>query len=170
MNTAKGVRCVAWEIRNRASVAHLFTASNRIWSEVYNMECDEAHPGIQHLVAVVNPSGMRHRDEITDRICGAKFIILQSRGVCLTEEEVATWLGQSTFPEMLKRLAFKPMTVMCLAKSNALADFHSLLMTDLDDGTQMTSLVHASDSPETAKHEIELFFSNRKFFRDKRPS
>jgi nucleoside-diphosphate kinase len=117
---------------------------------------------------------MIHRFEQSGfRIVGCKMVSL---GEDLLREHYAHLTHLSFFPEILAFMQSAPVMILALAREGAVLEMRDLLgPTDSalapkgtirgDDGTdKMRNIAHASDSVESARVELERFFTAEELF------
>ena len=131
---------------------------------------------IERTLAIIKPDAVsaKNSGKIIDMIEQNGFEILHMRKINLdrakAEEFYAVHKEKPFFQDLVKFITSGPVIVMALEKENAIADWRKLMgVTDskkAEDGTVRKfygtdiekNAVHGSDSPETAKFELGIFF------------
>lgn len=138
----------------------------------------------EHTLAIIKPSAQPKAAEIIRRIEQEGFTVLAKRKFHLFPEQAThfykRYYGKVWFPKVMLKLSSGPMTIMILAKENAVNDFKKLTgprkvsvarkfaphclrsMYGLR-GDEATNGIHASESVEDARKEILYFFQNGKY-------
>ena len=103
------------------------------------------------------------------KICALKMIKIPKE---LAERHYAEHKGKSFYPSLIEYITSGPVVCMVLEGDNAVSVIRTMMgktnPQDADSGTIRGDLaiqtgrniVHGSDSPESAKREIELFFND----------
>ncbi len=129
-------------------------------------------PEIQHTLAIIKPDAVAagNRGKIIDKIEQSGFKIIAIKQTELTKEKAeefyAIHKGKPFFDEIISFMISGPIVVLVLEKENAIEQWRKLMgKAEIEGtlrnlfGTSVTkNAVHGSDSPETAKIEIKLFF------------
>ena len=132
--------------------------------------------GTEKTFAIIKPDAIKAKNcgKIIDRIEQEGFTIVQMKKTTLTKDLAEKFYvehnGKKFFDELISFMTSGPCVVMVLEKNNAIADWRSLMGNSTTEGTLRhqfgTSItfnaVHGSDSPEAAKREIEIFFTEGK--------
>lgn len=131
---------------------------------------------IERTFAMIKPDAVRHghTGKVIDRIEREGFVILGLEKQQLTrqkaEELYAIHRERSFFGEMLVSITASPLIVMVLEKEGAIKAWRDLMGATNPAQAESDTLrklfgvsigenaVHGSDSPESAKTEINIFF------------
>lgn len=134
---------------------------------------------VERTLAILKPDCVRKRlvGEIVARIQKAGFRILGMKMTRLRKGAAGRFYaihkGKSFYEELVEFMSSGPCVPIALEKENAVEEFRILIgSTDPRDAAPGTirkdfadskgeNIVHGSDSPETAKFEIDFFFSAR---------
>ena len=115
-----------------------------------------------------------HIGAILERINAAGFTIVAMKKTALTSEKAGEFYAvhkeRPFYGELVDYMSSGPIVAAILEKDNAVADFRTLIgATDPSEAAEGTirsefaeskakNAVHGSDSPESAKREIDYFF------------
>ena len=126
--------------------------------------------------AMIKPDATQAKNsgKIIDLIEKHGFEIMRMHKIWLTKQKAQTFYAvhkdKPFFQELVTFVTSKPIIIMALTKENAIKDWRKLMgSTDPAQaqegtvrklfGTNISSnAVHGSDSPQTAKQELSLFF------------
>jgi nucleoside-diphosphate kinase len=129
-------------------------------------------PVIQHTLAIIKPDAVAagNSGKIIDKIEQSGFKIIAMKKLELTKEKAEEFYAahkeQPFFSELVSFMISGPVVVLILEKENGIQEWRNLMgKAEIEGtlrnlfGTSVTkNAVHGSDSPETAKNEIKLFF------------
>jgi len=128
-------------------------------------------------LAIIKPDAIQAKNsgKIIDLIEQHGFEIIDMHKVWLKKEKVQAFYAvhkdRPFFQELVAFVISKPVIIMALTKENAIKDWRKLMGTtdpaQAEEGTIRKlfgtnislNAVHGSDSPQTAKQELSLFFS-----------
>jgi len=132
----------------------------------------------EKTLAMIKPDAMAagFNDAIIDHIKKNGFTVVKQEQMDLSKEQAEGFYAEHNerpfFDELVTFMTSGPVTVMVLEKEDGIKSWRSL-MGDTDpaeaaDGTvrkmfgasKGENATHGSDSPESAKREIEFFFSD----------
>jgi nucleoside-diphosphate kinase len=137
---------------------------------------------MEQTFALIKPLAFQNNlaGPILNQINAAGFRISAIKSVWLSRREAgelyAVHKERSFFNELVEYMISGPILVMILEKDNAIEDFRNLMgLTDPQEAEAGTirrlygknkqqNAVHGSDSPQTAKKECGLFFSDLERF------
>ncbi|XP_067008956.1 nucleoside diphosphate kinase homolog 5 [Anabrus simplex] len=140
---------------------------------------DLIHEELERTLALVKPEAVRYYNKILEKIIEEGFMILETRKVFLTPEQVselyADHYGQLYFPLLVTHMSSGPIYALCLAKKNAIEDWKRIMgpkspkeaiieypeclrakYGDLHE--DIMNAVHGSDCARSAEREIHFFF------------
>ncbi|KAG5445754.1 NME NM23 member 5 [Clonorchis sinensis] len=137
------------------------------------------HIPIERTLAIIKPEAIRFSDEIEEKILQNQFFIIQKRRVHLTPEQASEFYaehyGKMFFPTLVSYMSSGPISVLVLAKENAVMSWQKLIgpansvkarslaptslraLYGIDD---QQNALHGSDSIASAEKEIRFFFQD----------
>lgn len=133
---------------------------------------------MERTFAIIKPTAFKNNltGAIINKINSAGFRISAIKSLKLSEEKARKLYGihsdKTFFPELIEFITSGKIVVMILEKENAVEDFRYLIgntdPANAEAGTirklfgidKTKNAVHASDSPENARKEINIFFSD----------
>lgn len=132
---------------------------------------------MEQTFAVIKPRAFKENlaGAILNMITSGGFKLSAIKSLKLDESQAEKLYGlhntKSFYPELIQFITSGPVIVMVLEKENAIEDFRKLIGNTnpekAEAGTvrrlfgldKTKNAIHAADSPENAKREIDLFFS-----------
>ena len=132
---------------------------------------------MEQTFAVIKPRAFKENlaGAILNMITSGGFKLSAIKSLKLDESQAEKLYGlhntKSFYPELIQFITSGPVIVMVLEKENAIEDFRELIGNTnpekAEAGTvrrlfgldKTKNAIHAADSPENAKREIDLFFS-----------
>ncbi|OON14942.1 nucleoside diphosphate kinase family protein, partial [Opisthorchis viverrini] len=137
------------------------------------------HIPIERTLAIIKPEAIRFSDEIEEKILQNQFFIIQKRRVHLTPEQAselyAEHYGKMFFPSLVSYMSSGPISVLVLAKDNAVMSWQKLIgpansvkarslvptsLRALYGTDDQQNALHGSDSIASAEKEIRFFFQD----------
>ena len=129
---------------------------------------------LQQTYSAIKPDAYENRKNIIDRIEKAGYKIIKSKTLLLTNKEAedfyAEHKGKDFFPGLIEFMTSGSIYAMIIEKNDCIIDFRAFIgNTDpkrAEKGTIRSdyggdlpkNAIHASDSIESAKREIDLIF------------
>lgn len=126
-------------------------------------------------LAVIKPDGMAHQEEILKMIQGEGLKIISDRTTQLDEAQVSIWYQdkqtETYYPSLVQYLTRGPIRILVLKGKNAVPKLRSLIGPTNPDLARQSfpksvralyganiqeNVIHASDSEQSAKREIEF--------------
>ena len=129
---------------------------------------------LEQTLGLIKPNSFNRSDEIIERILNDGFRIVERRQVYLTKQRAEQFYiehkGKPFFEDLIKFMTSGPIQVQVLEGENAIFNYREVMgRTHPKEATPGTiradfaesidaNAVHGSDSPESAKREIDYFF------------
>ena len=138
---------------------------------------------IEQTLALIKPDAVRREieGEIIAMICKTSLNIVAIKKVHLTKEVAAKFYAEHSekpfFNDLVEFITSGPLYAIALEADDAIAKWRELMgSTNPDEAAVGTirncfgkqtdrNVVHGSDSPESAKRELPVFFSEMEFTR-----
>lgn len=129
---------------------------------------------VEKTLCIIKPDAYDNREKIISELKAKGFVVVDRVEDHVSSSEWKKFYnehdGKSFFDELIKHMSSGPVCILTLEKDNAIVDYRQMMGATDPTKARKGSLrarygtetpknaVHGSDSPESAKKEIEMFF------------